>query len=60
MNHTQIDPEALKRISEQLDEDWREYRRDQPRGAMWAAVILAVVALLLTFVVTVPVLELTR
>lgn len=58
MNRTQIDPAALKQIDEQLERDWREYKRDQPRGAMWAAVILAIVALLM--IVAYPIVEVLR
>ena len=55
MRHTQIDPEALKRVNDQLERDWREYQRGEM--GFWEIVTLAVLLLLATFVTVVPIME---
>ncbi len=52
MRHTQIDPEALKRVNDQLERDWREYQRGEM--GFWEIVTLAVLLLLAIAVMAYP------
>ena len=62
MNHTQIDPEALKQVKRQIDadlrSDWREYQREDM--GFWEIVTLAVLLLLAAGVMAYPVIQFTK
>lgn len=52
MGHTQIDPEALKRVNDQLERDWRDNLREEM--GFWEIVTLAVLLLLAVAVMMYP------